>query len=84
MILHDIINAIVSQLFHSMASRFLLGFSYDIVRVELVSSTFALLFTEISLVTNTEISVASLSTEISVTLTTEIFVKSSANVDETS
>ena len=35
MTLHDIRNAIVSQLFHSMASRFLLGFSYDIVRVGL-------------------------------------------------
>ena len=52
--------------------------------VELVSSAFALLFTEISVVRGTEISVVRLITEISVPLTRGISVRGSAKADETS
>ena len=48
----------------------------EILGLKLVSSAFALLFTEISVVR--------LTTEISVPLSTEISVKSSAKADETS
>ena len=52
------------------------AFIQNTLELKLVSSAFALLFTEISVVR--------LTTEISVPLTTEISVKSSAKADETS